>query len=293
MKAERDRFGVDPICQVLQVAPRTIRAHLVRPPSKRATADVVLTDKIVTCFENNYSCYGYRKICAQLARDGIQIGSDRCRRLMRTAQIQGARRGRKVRTTIRDESDVRAPDLVDRDFTATRPDELWVMDFTYCSTWQGWLYIAFVLDVYSRRIVGWNASTTMNTDLTLRALDMAAWKRNRPLAGLKAHSDAGSQYTALRFTERLADLGAAPSIGSVGDSYDNSMAESLNGIYKTELVKPAGPWRTVDQLEYATFEWVDWYNERRLHEQIGMIPPAEKEAIYYASTQGQNQPVLT
>jgi len=289
----RDKFGVDPICEVLEVAPRTIRARLVRPPSKRSVDDAAVTEKIVACFQDNYSCYGYRKIRAQLARDGVPVGADRCRRLMRTAQIQGARRGRTVRTTIRDDTNVRAPDLVDRDFTATRPDELWVMDFTYCSTWQGWLYVAFVLDVYSRTIVGWNASTTMNTDLTLRSLDMAAWKRNRPLAGLTAHSDAGSQYTALRFTERLADLGAAPSIGSVGDSYDNSMAESLNGIYKTELVKPAGPWRTFDQLEYATFEWVEWYNTRRLHEQIGMIPPAEKETTYYASTRSQNQPVLT
>ena len=183
--------------------------------------------------------------------------------------------------------------LLERDFTASRPDELWVCDFTYCSTWQGWLYVAFVLDVYSRRIVGWNASSTMNTELTLTALNMAVWKRNRPITGLRAHSDAGSQYTALRYTERLADLDAAPSIGTVGDSYDNSMAESLNGIYKTELVKPAGPWKTRDQLEYATFEWIDWYNTRRLHEQIGMIPPGEKEAIHYASNHSQNQPVLT
>lgn len=255
--------------------------------------DAVLSAKITACFEQNYSCYGYRKIRAQLARDGVTVGSDRCRRLMRAAGIQGARRGRKLRTTRPDPGDVRAPDLVERDFTASKPDELWVTDFTYCSTWQGWLYVAFVLDVYSRRIVGWNASATMTTDLTLTALEMAAWKRNRPLAGLKAHSDAGSQYTALRYTERLADLGAAPSIGTVGDSYDNSMAESLNGIYKTELVKPAGPWRTRDQLEYATFEWVDWYNTRRLHEQIGMITPDEQEAIYYGASRGQNQPVLT
>lgn len=293
MRTERDRFGVDPICQVLEVAPRTIRAHLVRPTSQRDIDDVLLTAKIEACFLDNYSCYGYRKICAQLARDGTTIGSDRCRRLMRTAGIQGARRGRKVRTTIADDSKVRAPDLVKRNFTASRPDELWVMDFTYCSTWQGWLYVAFVLDVYSRRIVGWNASATMTTELTLRALEMAVWKRNRPLAGLRAHSDAGSQYTALRYTERLADIEAAPSIGTVGDSYDNSMAESLNGIYKTELVKPAGPWKTRDQLEYATFEWIDWYNTTRLHEQIGMIPPAEKETTHYDSNRKRNQPVLT
>jgi putative transposase len=266
---------------------------MVRPPSRRAIDDETLTEKITACFDANYSCYGYRKICAQLAREGVVVGSDRCRRLMRTAGIQGARRGKKVRTTRADPTDVRAPDLVERDFTASGPDELWVTDFTYCSTWQGWVYVAFVLDVYSRRIVGWNASRTMTTELTLQALEMAVWKRNRPLVGLKAHSDAGSQYTALRYTERLAGLDAAPSIGTVGDSYDNAMAESLNGIYKTELVKPGGPWKTTDQLEYATFEWVDWYNTRRLHQQIGMIPPAEKEAIYYASNHTQNQPVLT
>lgn len=265
---------------------------MVREPSQRSLDDIDLTAKITACFEANYSCYGYRKICAQLAREDVMIGSDRCRRPMRTAGIQGARRGRTVRTTRSDPADVRAPDLVKRDFTAARPDELWVADFTYCSTWQGWLYVAFVLDVYSRRIVGWSSSDTMTTDLTLNALNMAAWVRNRPLDGLRAHSDAGSQYTALRYTERLADLGAAPSIGTVGDSYDNPMAESLNGIFKTEMLKPMGPWRTRDELEYAIFEYVDWYNTRRLHEQIGMIPPAEKEANYYASNRNQNQPVL-
>ena len=197
-----------------------------------------------------------------------------------------------MRTTRADLGDVRAPDLVKRDFTATAPDQLWVADFTYCSTWQGWLYVAFVLDVYSRRIVGWNSASSMTTDLTLTALNMAVWSRNRPLAGLRAHSDAGSQYTALRYTERLADIAAAPSIGTVADSYDNAMAESLNGIFKTEMYKPMGPWKTRDQLEYAIYEYVDWYNMRRLHEQIGMITPAEKEANYYASTRNQNQPVL-
>jgi len=274
------------------VAPRTIRAHIVRAPSQRSVDDVELTAKIDACFVANYRCYGYRKMCAQLAREDVRIGSDRCRRLMRTAGIQGARRGQKVRTTRADLGDVRAPDLVKRDFTATAPDQLWVADFTYCSTWQGWLYVAFVLDVYSRRIVGWNSASSMTTDLTLTALNMAVWSRNRPLAGLRAHSDAGSQYTALRYTERLADIAAAPSIGTVADSYDNAMAESLNGIFKTEMYKPMGPWKTRDQLEYAIYEYVDWYNMRRLHEQIGMITPAEKEANYYASTRNQNQPVL-
>ena len=275
------------------MAPRTIRAHLVRAPSQRSIDDAVLTAKIDACYQANYRCYGYRKICAQLAREDVVIGADRCRRLMRTAGIQGSRRGKTVRTTRSDPADVRAPDLVQRDFTATAPNQLWVMDFTYCWTWQGWLYVAFVLDVYSRRIVGWAASDTMTTDLTLNALNMAAWTRGRPLDGLRAHSDAGSQYTALRYTERLADLGVAPSIGTVADSYDNAMAESLNGIFKTEMYKPMGPWRTRADLEYAIFEYVDWYNQRRLHEQIGMIPPAEKEANYYASTRTQDQPVLT
>jgi len=291
VRANREEFGVDPICEVLQVAPRTIRAHLVGPASQRSIDDEVLTAKIEACYLANYSCYGYRKICAQLAREDVKIGSDRCRRLMRTAGIQGLRRGKTVRTTRPDPADVRAADLVKRDFAATRPDELWVSDFTYCSTWQGWLYVAFVLDVYSRRIVGWAASDTMTVDLTLNALNTAAWTRNRPLEGLRAHSDAGSQYTALSYTERLADLGAAPSIGTVADSYDNAMAESLNGIFKTEMYKPMGPWRTRADLEYAIFEYVDWYNNRRLHEQIGMIPPAEKEANYYTSIRNQDQPV--
>ncbi len=266
---------------------------MVRPPSQRSIDDAVLSKNIEACFAANYSCYGYRKICAQLAREDVTIGADRCRRLMRTAGIQGARRGKAVRTTVRDETNVRVPDLVKRDFTASRPDELWVMDFTYCSTWQGWLYVAFVLDVYSRLIVGWAASNTMTTDLTLNALNMAVWSRNRPLVGLKAHSDAGRQYTALRYTERVVELGAAPSIGTVGDSYDNAMIESLNGVFKTEMYKSLGPWRTREELEYAIFEYVDWYNTRRLHEQIGMIPPAEKEANYYASIRSQGQPVLT
>lgn len=207
---------------------------------------------------------------------------------MKTLGIQGARRGKAVRTTRADPGDVRAPDLVKRHFTASRPDELWVCDFTYCSTWQGWLYVAFVLDVFSRRIVGWAASDTMTKELTLAALNMAAWTRGRPLAGLRAHSDAGSQYTALRYTQQLAELGVIPSVGTVGDSFDNAMAESLNGIFKTELYKPQGPWRTRKQLEYAIFEYVDWYNQRRLHEQIGMIPPTEKEQNYYNSTRTQD-----
>ena len=211
---------------------------------------------------------------------------------MRQAGICGARRGKTKKTTIQDDAHVRAPDLVKRNFTATGPDELWVMDFTYCSTWQGWQYVAFVLDVYSRRIVGWKASSQMTVDLTLQALEMAVWKRDRPLDKLTAHSDAGSQYTAVKFTNRLAEIGAAPSIGTVADSYDNSMAESLNGIYKTELVKPNGPWKTRDQLELATFEWIDWYNNRRLHEHFGMTPPTEKETSHYNNL-GQNKPVLT
>ena len=273
------------------MAPRSVRAHIARPPSQRSVDDAVLTANIETCFAANYRCYGYRKICAQLAREGITIGSGRCRRLMRQAGIAGARRGTTVRTTRSDPDNPRAPDLVNRDFTAGRPDELWVADFTYCSTWQGWLYVAFVLDVYSRRIVGWSCSDTMTVDLTLNALNMAAWTRNRPLDGLVAHHDAGSQYTALKYTERLAEIGATPSIGTVGDSYDNSMIESLNGVFKTECHKPLGPWKTRQDLEYAVYEYIDWYNNRRLHEQIGMIPPAEKEANYYASQPSQDQPV--
>lgn len=293
MEHARDDFGVDPICEVLQVAPRTIRAYLARPACQRTIDDVHLKAKIAACFEQNYRCYGYRKIRAALARDNVMIGADRCRRLMRQAGIQGARRGKRVRTTIPDRHAMRAPDLVNREFTATRPNQIWVNDFTYCSTWQGWLYVAFVLDVYSRKIVGWKASNTMTADLTIGALDIAVWRRATMLDGLIAHSDAGSQYTALRYTERLADIGATPSIGTVGDSYDNAMAESFNGIYKTELVKPFGPWKTTTNLEFATFEYIDWYNNRRLHEQIGMITPTEIESSYYHQNQDQQPLILT
>jgi putative transposase len=200
---------------------------------------------------------------------------------MRTLGIAGAVRGKTRRTTIADPAAVRAPDLVKRQFTATRPNQLWVSDFTYVATWSGTVHVAFVIDAFSRLIVGWRSAASMRTELVLDALEMAIWRRASVLEGLVCHSDAGSQYTSLRYTTRLAEIGAAPSVGSVGDSYDNSLAESTIGLFKTELIRRHGPWRTLEEVELATLAWIDWYNHRRLHGQIGDLPPAELEAAYY------------
>ena len=278
----RDRFGVEPICRALQVAPSTYYAAKRRPPSARAVRDAQLAPKIQQVFDDNYQVYGVRKLWKQLCRDGELVGRDRVARLMRTLGIAGVVRGKPRRTTIGDPAAVRPPDLVNRQFTATRPNQLWVSDFTYVASWSGVVYVAFVIDVFSRLIVGWRAAASMRTDLVLDALEMAIWRRAGVLDGLVCHSAAGSQYTSIRYTDRLAEIGAAPSIGSVGDSYDNSLAESTIGLFKTELIRRRGPWRTVDDVELATLGWVDWYNTRRLHGEIGHIPPAELEATYYA-----------
>jgi putative transposase len=279
--AHRDRFGVEPICRTLQVAPSSYYAARRRPPSARERSDAQLTPKILKVFNDNYRVYGARKLWRQLHREGVRVGRDRVARLMRTLGITGVVRGKTRRTTIADPAATRAPDLVNRQFTATRPNQLWVSDFTYVASWSGTVYVAVVIDVFSRLIVGWRAATTMRTELVLDALEMAIWRRASVLDGLICHSDAGSQYTSIRYTERLAEIGAAPSVGSVGDSYDNSLAESTIGLFKTELIRRHGPWRTLEEVELATLAYVDWYNHRRLHGQIGNLPPAELEATYY------------
>lgn len=243
-------------------------------------------------WERNYSVYGRRKLTKSARKAGLDVGRDQVARLMRAEGIRGASRSRKRFTTHADPAHVRAPDLVRRDFTATRPNEKWVADFTYCSTWSGIVYVAFVVDVFSRRIVGWKAARTMTAPLVIDALNMAAWtRRGVNIEGVICHSDAGSQYTSLAYTDRLDEIDAAPSIGTIGDSFDNAMAESVIGLYKTECVRHDGPFRGVDDLELATLNWVWWFNETRLHSGIGHVPPVEHEAAYYRHNNTQPDPV--
>lgn len=276
----RDRFGVEPILHALEVAPSTYYCTKSRPPSKRSLSDAMLKPKVLKVWMDNYSVYGVRKVTKQLRREGVQVGRDQVGRLMASLGIAGLVRGKSKRTTRADPSAVRAPDLVKRLFTASEPNRLWLSDFTYVATWSGTVYVAFIIDAFSRAIVGWKAATAMRTDLVLDALEMAIWARGSVLKGLVAHSDAGSQYTAIRYTERLAEIGAAPSIGTVGDSYDNALAETVNGLYKNELVHRRGPWRNLDDVEVATAAWVHWWNTARLHGACGDVPPAEYEAAW-------------
>ena len=276
----RDRFGVEPILHALEVAPSTYYATKARPPSKRAISDAALKPRILTLWKDNYEVYGVRKMTKALRREGVTVGRDQVDRLMAELGIAGMVRGKSKRTTKADPSAVRAPDLVKRHFTASEPDHLWVSDFTYVATWSGTVYVAFIIDAFSRAIVGWRAATTMRTDLVLDTLEMAIWARGALRRGLVAHSDAGSQYTSIRYTERLAEIGAAPSIGTVGDSFDNALAETVNGLYKNELIHRRGPWRTVDDVEVATAAWVHWWNTARLHGACGDVPPDEYEAAW-------------
>jgi putative transposase len=245
----------------------------------------VLKVAIVTVHQANYEVYGVRKMWKAMRRTGEDIGRDQVARLMRELGIEGARRGRKTRTTRADEKANRPPDLVERRFTADRPNELWVTDLTYVPTWSGMVYVSFITDVYSRMIVGWRVATNMRTDMVLDSIEMARWSRGTRLDGLICHSDAGSQYTSIRYTERLDEIGATPSIGSVADSYDNALAETINGLYKTEVIRRRGPWRDVDAVELATLAWVHWFNTERLHSALGDLPPTEFEAAFYAAQQ--------
>jgi putative transposase len=282
--AHRDRFGVEPICTALQFAPSTYWSATRWPPSIRVVRDEELKAHIARVHAENFGVYGAPKIWAQLNREGIQVARCTVERLMRDIGLRGTVRGRLRRTTIPAGAGERPRDLVDRQFQAEAPNRLWVADLTYVRTWAGFVYVAFITDVFSRRIVGWQASTSLRTDLALHALEQAIWDRARPgqdLDGLVHHSDRGVQYLAIRYTERLAEVGVTNSVGSVGDSFDNAMAESIIGLYKTELVRNRGPWRGLDDLELATLEWVDWFNHRRLFHELGRIPPAEFEDHYY------------
>ncbi|OAH37852.1 transposase [Methylorubrum populi] len=289
----REAYGVEPICKVLPIAPSTYHAHAARraDPGKlsaRARSDAALMVEIRRVFEENFHVYGVRKVWRQLGREGIVVARCTVARLMRVMGLQGIVRGRKVRTTIPDPTAVCPLDRVNRQFKAPRPNALWVSDFTYVATWTGFVYVAFVIDAYARRIVGWRVSRTAQAAFVLDALEQALHER-RPLqgGGLVHHSDRGSQYLALRYTERLAEAGIEPSVGSVGDSYDNALAETINGLFKAEVIHRRGPWRSFEAVEFATLEWVDWFNTRRLHEPIGNMPPAEAEARYFAQTEVQ------
>jgi len=283
IEERRDRFCVELMCRVMGASPSTYYARRNRPPSARAITDAWLTEEIERVFEGNYGVYGARKVWRQLHREGIRIGRDRAWRLMRDAGLQGVRRGKTKFTTRRDDKAARPPDLVERDFSASAPNRLWLADLTYVRTWAGFCYVAFVEDAFSRMIVGWSLATHLRASLATEALEMAVWRRRASVEGLVHHSDAGSQYTSVVYSERLAAHGIAPSVGSVGDSFDNAMAESAIGLFKTELIRRRGPWRNPDQVEFATLEYIDWFNNRRLHGEIGYVPPAELEEVFYAS----------
>jgi transposase InsO family protein len=283
----RGAYGVEPICQVLQVAPSAYRRHVARQrdPEKRcarAKRDEVLQREIERVWYANLQVYGADKVWKQLTREGIPVARCTVERLMRCLGLQGARRGKIPRTTMPDRSLTCPQDHVNRQFKADRPNQLWVSDFTYVSTWQGWLYVAFVIDVFARRIVGWRVGRSMTTDFVLDALEQALYDRQPEQSnGLVHHSDRGSQYVSIRYTERLTEAGIEPSVGSRGDSYDNALAETINGLYKAELIHRRGPWKSRESVELATLEWVHWFNTTRLLEPIGYIPPVEAEAQYY------------
>ncbi len=283
----RDTFGVEPICKTLRIAPSGYRRHAAQQRSPtlrcaRAQRDEALLPRIEHVWQTNLQVYGADKIWHQLNREGIQVARCTVERLMRRAGLHGVRRGKVVRTTIPDKAAACPLDRVNRQFKADRPNQLWVSDFTYVSTWQGWLYVAFVIDVFARRIVGWRVSRSMRTDFVLDALEQALYDRQPERAeALIHHSDRGSQYVSIRYTERLAEAGIEPSVGSRGDSYDNALAETINGLYKAELIHRRAPWKTQEAVELATLEWVSWFNHHRLLAPIGYIPPVEAEAIYY------------
>jgi putative transposase len=278
VEERRDGFGVEPICAALGVPVSTYYARRSRKPSRRAREDRQLMQRIYAAREGYRSVYGVRKTWKELKRRGVDVGRDRVARLMRQEGLEGVRRGKKRRTTIPDEAALeRARDLLQRDFTATRPNEKWVADITYLRTWTGFVYLAFILDCYSRMIVGWQLATHLRTELVMDALEMANGLR-QPTAGLIAHTDRGSQYTSLAYTDRLDELGAVPSVGSRGDAYDNSMAEAWVATFKTELVD-GRRFPSYELAEHETLHWIGFYNEQRLHEELGDLPPAEYEML--------------
>jgi putative transposase len=283
----REAYGVEPICRVLPIAPSTYHARAAQrvDPAKaspRARQDLVLMEQIRRVHEANFGVYGARKIWRQLGREGVAVARCTVERLMRRMGLRGAVRGKETKTTITDKATPCPADKVNRQFRAPQPNVLWVSDFTYVATWQGFVYVAFVIDVFARRIVGWRVSRTAHADFVLDALEQALHDRRPLKGGLIHHSDRGGQYLAIRYTERLLEAGIEPSVGSVGDSYDNALAETVIGLFKTEVVRRRGPWRNLETVEFATLGWVDWYNNRRLLEPIGNIPPADAEERYYA-----------
>jgi putative transposase len=289
----RQAYGVESICKVLQIAPSGYWRHAARArePHRRcarAQRDEALIPHIQRVWHANLQVYGADKVWKQMNREGLPVARCTVERLMRRLGLRGVRRGKVVRTTIGDSKAPCPLDRVNRQFSAERPNQLWVSDFTYVSTWQGWLYVAFVIDVFARRIVGWRVSSTMRTDFVLDALEQALYARQPERDGtLVCHSDRGSQYVSIRYTERLAEAGIEPSVGSKGDSYDNALAETINGLYKAELIHRRAPWKTRESVELATLEWVSWFNHHRLLEPIGYIPPAEAEANYYRQLASQ------
>jgi transposase InsO family protein len=288
----RDAYGVEPICAVLPIAPSTYHTHQARrrDPERRparAKRDDDLRPKVQRVWDENFAVYGAEKVWRQLVREEVAVARCTVERLMREMGLRGATRGDGFKvTTVADEAARRPPDLVEREFKSTRPNQLWVADITYVATWTGFVYVAFVIDVFSRCIVGWRVSNSLRSDLALDALEQALHARPHD-DRLVHHSDRGVQYLSIRYTERLAAAGLERSVGSIGDSYDNALAESINGLYKTEVIRRRGPWRHIDAVEYATLEWVDWFNHRRLLEPIGHVPPAEYEAAYYRTQQSQ------
>jgi putative transposase len=280
-------YGVEPICRVLPIAPSTYYEHATRKadPDRRPARerrDAELCREIRRVFEANFGVYGVRKVWRQMKREGIEVARCTVARLMRQMGLKGVARGKSIRTTVGDASAPCPRDRVNRQFRAPRPNALWVSDFTYVATWSGFVYVAFVIDAYARRIVGWRVSRTAHAGFVLDALEQALHERRPVRGGLVHHSDRGVQYVSIHYTERLADAGIEPSVGSVGDSYDNALAETINGLFKAEVIHRRGPWRSFEAVEFATLEWVDWFNNRRLLEPIGNIPPAEAEEAHYA-----------
>ena len=287
----KDRYGVEPICAVLPIAPSTYYEHKARerdpdrlPP--RVKSDLQLRKEITRVWQENFRVYGARKIWLQLNREMIDVARCTVERLMGDMGICGVVRGKKQKTTFADEALERPRDRVNRDFKVSHPNVLWVSDLTYVATWRGFVYVAFIIDAFARRVVGWRVSNSLRTDIALDALEQALYERSASSErNLIHHSDRGVQYLSIRYTERLAEVGIEPSVGSVGDSYDNALAETIIGLYKTELIRQQGPWRHIEDVEFATLEWVDWFNHRRLLEPIGDVPPAELETAYYQQTE--------
>lgn len=281
------RFGVEPICSVLPIAPSTYyeaKAKQRNPESRsaRAKRDEVLKFEIQRVWEDNFRVYGVRKVWRQLKREGIVAARCTIERLMRALGLRGVVHGRRIKTTLPSNLADRPLDLVNRDFKVNRPNALWVADLTYVATWRGFVYVAFVIDAFARRIVGWRVSNSLRADIALDALEQALHDRQiGEDEQLIHHSDRGVQYVAIRYADRLSETGIAPSVGSVGDSYDNALAETISGLYKTEIIRQRGPWRNIEAVEFATLEWVDWFNNRRIMESIGNVPPAELETEYY------------